>query len=192
MTSPRAEGCSTPERQRQRKRDRRSYNAPWLGRSVPLSPQNEAVAVTRPPPPGRSSARYWGESPFLQRYAKTASRKMIRSRIRNQWNSCSSGGMVKFLGSVDQTRCSVQDSSFDMQEGRPASHYHGSTVKWPVTWWATTRRVDWRIDWCCVFVAKCKTAANSSCDCNVTLVLVSPWGLYYCKEMNISSMNIAL
>jgi len=28
-------------------------------------------------------------------------------------------------------------------------------------------------------------------ECNVTLVLVSPLGLYYCKELNISSMNIA-
>jgi len=53
MTSSREEGCSTPERQRQRKRDRRSLNAPWLGRSVMQSPLNVAVAMTRPPPPGK-------------------------------------------------------------------------------------------------------------------------------------------
>jgi len=83
---------------------------------------------------------------------------MIRSGIRNQWWSCSraSRGQISWICRTDALQRSRQTEVClaDMQEDRPASYYHSLAVKWPVTQWATTRRVDWRINWCCVFVAR--------------------------------------
>jgi len=83
------------------------------------------------------------------------------SRGRISWN-CGSD--------APQRSVQIEVCPADMQEGRPASHYHRPAMKWPATQWATARRVDWLINWRCVLVTEQQNSRKQFtwCACSST------------------------
>jgi len=158
MTSPRAEGCSTSsdsdresaiaDRRTRRGGDdqcrsrRRTQPSPWLDLRHLVKVISKVLwckaILTAVGPTPKPPAETWFVPGFSTRAAAA-------SRGRISW-ICRSD--------VPQRSRQTEVCLADMQESRPASHYHSPAVKWPVTRWATARRVDWLIDWCCVFVAE--------------------------------------
>jgi len=149
--------------------------SPWLGWSVPQLPPNEAIAVTRPPPPGEGhrqgtvvqvhsdsgTPKPPAETWLVPGFATSEGRAAAASRGQTSW-ICRSDATQR---SRQTEVCLASVCLADMQEGRPVSHYHCPPGKWPVTRWATARRVDWRIDWCCVLSQSSKIAKTVRVMC---------------------------